>query len=93
MVKLRLKRMGRRNRPFYRIAAMDHRTAPKGKAIEDLGSYDPLINEWDKAVTCNAERVKYWLSVGAQPSETLASLLKKIGVDPTPGKPLETAEA
>ena len=86
MVKLRMQRMGRRHRPFYRINAMDRRAARDSRAIEHLGHYDPLEKDESKQVHINAERVKYWLSVGAQPSQTVAALLKKNGIDPTPGK-------
>ncbi len=85
-VKLRLKRFGRRHRPFYRLNAIDGRSPRDGKSIEELGFYDPIEPAADKAVQFNQERVKYWLSVGAQPSTTVRSLLKKAGIDPTPGK-------
>lgn len=85
MVKLRLKRYGRRHRPFYRLCAMDQRSARDSKAIEELGHFDPIEKDSQKALTINAERAKYWLSVGAQPSRTVKSLLRKAGVDPTPG--------
>jgi len=87
-VKLRLKRFGRRHRPFYRLNAMDARSARDSKAIEELGFYDPLEANQEKALRFKEDRVKYWLSVGAQPSETVRSLLKKVGIDPTPGKPV-----
>lgn len=86
MVKLRLKRFGRRHRPFYRINAMDQRSARDSAAIEELGFYDPLEKDQAKAIKVNEERVRHWLSVGAQPSDTVRSLLKKVGIDPTPGK-------
>jgi small subunit ribosomal protein S16 len=90
MVVLRLKRLGRAHRPFYRLNAMDKRSPRDGRVIEELGWYDPIANE-EKQLSINVERVAYWLSVGAQPSETVANLLKKVGVDPTPGKKLEKA--
>jgi len=85
MVKIRLKRFGRRNRPFYRIVAIDSRFRRDGRAIEELGYYDPLEKDESKQVKINAERVQYWLSVGAQPSETVESLLRRCGV-PVPSK-------
>ncbi len=85
MVKLRLKRFGRRHRPYFRLNAMDTRTPRNGTSIEELGTYDPIEKDATKAIAFNADRVKYWLSVGAQPSETVTSLLKKSGIDPTPG--------
>ena len=90
MVCLRLKRFGRTHRPFYRLCAMDQRVAANGKAIEELGWYDPIAPE-EKQVSLNVERIDYWLSQGAQPSRTVASILKKAGCDPTPGKKLATA--
>ena len=86
-VKIRMKRFGRRHRPFYRICAMDTRSARDGQSIEQLGFYDPLEKNDDKAIKVNTERVMYWLSVGAQPSSTVKSLLKKRGIDAVPGKP------
>jgi small subunit ribosomal protein S16 len=85
MVVLRLKRMGRTHRPFYRLGAMEKRAPRDGRVLEELGWYDPIAPE-DKQVSFNAERIDYWLSVGAQPSETVRNLLRKSGIDPTPGK-------
>jgi len=90
MVCLRLKRFGRRHRPFYRLCAMDRRVAANGKAIEELGWYDPIGPE-DKQVNLKVDRINYWLSKGAQPSRTVASLLRKAGCDPKPGKKLEAS--
>lgn len=87
MVVLRLKRMGRRHRPFYRLNAMDRRSPRNGRVIEQLGWFDPLAPE-DRQVSINVPRADYWLSVGAQPSRTVATLLKRVGCEPTPGKKL-----
>ena len=87
MVVLRLKRMGRKHRPFYRVNAMDRRSPRDGRVIEQLGWYDPLAPE-DRQVSVNIERADYWLSVGAQPSRTVATLLKRVGCEPKPGKKL-----
>ncbi|MBL1216914.1 MAG: 30S ribosomal protein S16 [Planctomycetes bacterium] len=89
MVRLRLKRFGRRHAPFYRLNAIDSRAPRDGRVIEELGWYDPISKDEENQIKINAERVRYWLSVGAQPSETVAGLLKKIGVDPTPGTKYE----
>jgi len=92
MVVLRLKRMGRRNRPFFRLNAMDQRSPRDGRVIEQLGWYDPIA-PLEKQLVLNVERVDHWLSKGAQPSATVKSLLKRVGCDPTPGKKLEKASA
>lgn len=81
MVKLRLKRFGRRHRPCYRICVMDQRSARDSKTIEELGFYDPLEPDDEKALRVDGERVKYWLGVGAQPSSTVRSLIRKAGVE------------
>lgn len=91
MVRLRLKRFGRRHVPTYRLNAIDSRSPRNGRVIEELGSYDPHEANEEKATRFNADRVRYWLSVGAQPSRTVASLLRKAGIDPTPGKKYEPA--
>jgi small subunit ribosomal protein S16 len=90
MVVLRLKRMGRTHRPFYRLNAMDQRSPRDGRVIEDLGWFDPIAPE-DKQLNLKADRIDYWLSVGAQPSQTVKGLLKRIGVEPKPGKKLAAA--
>ena len=79
-VKLRLKRTGRRNLPCYRLNAIDSRAPRDGRVIEELGLYDPLQKEPDKQISIKRERIEYWLSVGAQPSKTVASLLEKAGI-------------
>jgi len=86
MVRLRLKRFGRTHGAFYRLNAIDKRSPRNGRVIEELGWYDPIAKDPDKQLKLNAERIDYWLSVGAQPSRTAANLIKKIGLDPTPGK-------
>lgn len=76
--RIRLKRMGRRNRPFYRMVVADARTPRDGKFIEELGTYNPLV-EGEGRVSLKKERVDYWLSVGAQPTKTVANILRKQG--------------
>ncbi len=79
-VRLRLKRTGRRNRPFYRIGAFHHTTRRDGEPVEDLGWYDPLVKDRDKSFKINEERAKYWLGVGAKPSLTVRSFIKRRGI-------------
>jgi len=79
-VRLRLQRTGRKNRPFYRIVAADARAKRDGKVIEILGHYDPLAKEEGKQFVVKRDRVTHWLSVGAQPTDTVASLLKKASI-------------
>lgn len=88
-VKLRMKRMGNTHRPYYRIVSVDERKKRDGKVIEQLGTYDPLQSDEQKQVKADLPRCAYWLSVGAQPSETVASLLKRQGLNPTPGTAVE----
>lgn len=75
MVKLRLARFGMKKRPFYRIVAMDSQAKRDGRYLEMLGTYDPRQDP--PAVTLVADRVRYWLSVGAQPTEAVEGLLRK----------------
>ncbi len=86
MVRLRLKRFGRRHTPRYRLNAMDSRSPRNGRVIEELGWFDPTLADQSRQINFDADRIRYWLSVGAQPSETVTGLLKRIGVDPTPGQ-------
>ena len=78
MVKIRMKRMGMKKEPFYRIIVTDSRNARDGRAIEELGYYNPIAEPSELKI--NGERAKYWLGVGAQPSDTVHGLLKKSGV-------------
>jgi small subunit ribosomal protein S16 len=80
MVRIRLQRHGRKNRPYFRLVAADIRAPRDGRTIEVLGHYDPLQTDAAKVSLLNAERIQYWLSVGAQPTETATSMLKRIGV-------------
>ena len=78
MVKIRLRRMGAKKNPFYRIVVSDSHSPRDGKFIEEIGTYDPLTTP--VTVKVDAERAKYWLSNGAQPTETVRALLKKAEV-------------
>jgi len=80
MVRLRLKRLGRKGRPFYRICAINQRTRRDGRPIEELGFYDPLAKDEAAQAKVDAERAKYWLGVGAQPSNTVRDILRKKGI-------------
>ena len=92
-VKIRLKRMGRKNHPFFRLNAIDSRSPRDGRVIEELGYYDPRNKDQAKQFVAKLDRCTHWLNVGAIPSETVSSLLKKAGVEhkrlrlPKPGKP------
>jgi small subunit ribosomal protein S16 len=76
-VRIRMKMMGRKHRPYFRIVAIDHRQPRNGRVIEELGSYDPMVRETDDRVKLSAGRIKYWMSVGALPSENVAIFIKK----------------
>jgi small subunit ribosomal protein S16 len=78
-----MKRLGRKNRPYYRICATDIRSPRDGRVIEELGTYDPLVRETDARAVLNTERLEYWLSVGAKPSARVSVLLRKYGRDGT----------
>ena len=68
MVRIRMKSMGRRHRPFFRICAMDSRSGRDGRAIEELGHHDPMVRNVDARTVLKADRIRYWLSVGASPA-------------------------
>jgi len=78
MVRIRLTRVGRKNKAYWRIAAFDARTRRDGKPIEYLGSYDPHKEKPEEKVAIKRDRVEYWLSKGAQPTETVAHLLRRL---------------
>ena len=78
MVKIRLKRMGMKKAPFYRIVVIDSRDARDSRPIEEIGYFNPMTDPAD--IKVDAERAQYWLGVGAQPSDTCRGLLKKCGV-------------
>ena len=78
-VRIRMKKMGRRHRPFFRICAVDSRSPRDGRVIEELGYYDPMVKETDARASLKSERIDYWLGVGAQPSDNVKVLIKKYG--------------
>ena len=78
VIRLRLRRMGAKKRPSYRIVAADQRSPRDGRFIETIGIYDPLTDP--ATVRINEERARHWLTVGAQPSDTVGDLLRKAGI-------------
>ncbi len=84
-MKIRMTRAGAKNRPFYRIVAADSRSPRDGRFIEKLGTYNPLLEKGHpERVTLNVERIKYWISVGAKPSDRVARFLHEAQVGPKP---------
>jgi small subunit ribosomal protein S16 len=82
-VRIRMKKLGRSHQAFFRICAVDKRAPRDGRVLEELGTYDPRVPETDARAILNAERVDYWLGVGAQPSDNVAVLIKKYGTNGT----------
>lgn len=80
MTKLRLKRIGAKKRPFYRIVVADSRAPRDGKFIETVGTYDP--RQQPSAVTLKEDRIRYWLDNGVQPTDTVRDILKKNDISP-----------
>ncbi len=80
-VRIRLKKMGRKHRPFFRLCAMDSRSPRDGRVIEELGTYDPMVPETDARAILKGERIDYWLSVGAKPTQKVGVLIRKYGTD------------
>ena len=76
-VRIRMKMLGRKHRHYFRIVAIDGRQPRDGRVIEELGSYDPTVKNTDERVRLKPDRIKYWMGVGAKPSEKVAVLLKK----------------
>ncbi len=79
-VKIRMTRMGRRHRPFFRINAIESRNSRDGRILEKLGHYDPILKDKDKQIILNVERIQYWLGKGAIPSDTVSDMLVKAGI-------------
>ncbi len=78
MVKIRLRRMGAKKAPYYRIVVADSRFPRDGRCIEEIGTYNPLTEP--VAITVDAEKAQTWIKNGAQPTDTVRGLLKKAGV-------------
>lgn len=79
-VHIRMRRVGRRNRPYFRIVAADHRRARDGRFLEVLGTYDPVVKP--AVVKLFEERLSHWLNEGAEPSDTVRTLLRQVGFTP-----------
>lgn len=78
MVKIRLRRMGAKKNPYYRIVVADSRSPRDGRCIEEIGTYNPLTEP--ATIQVDADKVKTWIQNGAQPTDTVRGLLKKAGV-------------
>lgn len=92
MIKLRLRRMGAKKRPFYRVVVAEHSSPRDGRFIETIGTYDPLTEP--ATIKINHERAQYWIGNGAQPTDTVAGLLKRAATDETPAEaPVAESEA
>ena len=92
-VAIRMKRMGRKNRAYYRICATDKRSPRDGREIEVIGTYDPYVPDTDARCTFIGPRLQHWLSVGAQPSPAVRVLIRKYGPNGTHLKEMEEARA
>ncbi len=90
-VRIRMKKMGRAHRPFYRVCAIDKRSPRDGRVLEELGTYDTSVPDTDARALLKADRIDYWLSVGAQPSDKVAVLIKKYGTNGTHKSQQESA--
>ena len=78
MVKIRLRRMGAKKNPYYRIVVADSRSPRDGRCIEEIGTYNPLVSP--AVITVDAEKAQTWIKNGAQPTDTVRGLLKNAGV-------------
>jgi small subunit ribosomal protein S16 len=82
-VAIRMKKMGRSHQAFFRICAIDKRAPRGGRVLEELGTYDPRVKDTDARALLKADRLDYWIGVGAQPSDKVAVLIKKYGTNGT----------
>jgi len=92
-VRIRMTRTGRRNRAYFRLGAYDVRTPRNGRCLEQLGHYDPQADSDEKKLVLKPDRIRHWLSVGAQPSEKVAVFLKARGIIGPDGKPTASGGA
>ncbi len=79
MVKIRLQKLGRRNRAFFRIVVTDVRVKRQGEYLEKLGHYDPIETKKEKQVLVNMDRYNHWIKLGAQATEAVSNLVRKFG--------------
>lgn len=93
MVKIRLKRTGRKNRPCFRLVAADARFSRDGRTVEDLGAYDPWQKDEARKAVLRAERILHWLSRGAQPTDAAAAILRRCGIRKPAPVPVPAAPA
>jgi small subunit ribosomal protein S16 len=82
-VRIRMRRMGRSHQPYFRICAIDRHAPNHGRVLEELGTYDPRVPDTDARAVLKGDRVDHWLSVGAEPTEKVAVLIKKYGTGGT----------
>jgi len=88
---IRMSRGGAKKRPYYRIVVADSRSPRDGRFIERLGTYNPMVaKDHPERVTLNAERIKHWIGVGAQPSDRVARFLAEKDLGPKPAIPVQT---
>lgn len=80
MVKIRLKKMGRKHAPFFRVSVMESRCPRDGRVIEEVGYYNPIEKDESKQISLKADRIRHWLAQGAVATETVANMLKKAGI-------------
>ncbi len=92
-VRIRMKKLGRLHRPYYRICAMDSKSPRGGRVLQELGTYDPMVPYTDARVTLDAAGVDAWIKKGAQPTPKVAVLIKKYGLNGTHLKEQEAAQA
>ncbi len=90
MVRIRLRRMGAKKKPFYRVVVANQRSPRDGRFIETIGTYDPLTNP--PTIDIKSDRASHWMVQGAQPSDAVARILKKIGVVAADGSIIVPAE-
>ncbi len=91
-VRIRMKKLGRLHRPFYRICAMDSRAPRCGRVLQELGTYDPMVPDTDARVVLDIEGVEKWLACGALPTPKVAVLIKKYGKNGTKLEAQKTAQ-